>query len=261
MPPLVAAAFKHSLAYRFNIFFYAVGTLLQIVLMASIWSALDSQGALQATGGRAQWITYSVVAFSLSSLFSMFATTGWLTERIKKGDIAMELVRPVGIQSHLFQRYLGSGLFRLIFAVGPFLVIGALVYGLIFPPDPAALALFLLSAFLGYCLNFSIWFLFSLLTFYSLDNSGLFLLFLALVNLFSGLYVPLWAYPPGLREVAEWLPFASVYAVPMDFWLHKPTWEMISRGLLGQAVWLLLLGGGGYLAWRGIQKHVEIQGG
>lgn len=258
---LAEASYKFSTAYRMNILFFALGSLLQIVLMASVWTALDLSGALSSTGGRGTWITYSVVAFSLNSLFSMFAVMGFLTDKIRKGDIALELVRPVNFQLHLFLRYVGSSLFRLIFVCVPFVLVGAVFMGVFLPSDPAAWGTFILSALLGYVIHFEIWFLFGMLTFYSLDNSGIFLLFLSLLNLFSGLYIPLWAYPSGLRELTMALPFHGVYATPLEAWLRGPSPDFFWNGMLPQILWALALWAAGWLMWRSIQKRVEIQGG
>lgn len=258
---VVKGAWKLSLAYRFNILFYTLGTLLQIVLMTTLWTVLDSQGALADRGGYSRHITYTLVAFSLNVLYSMFAVNGFLAEKIRKGDLAVELLRPLDFQLHLLLRYLGSTLFRLAFVSLPFLLVGAWLLPLQAPADPPAAGAFLLSVLMGWLLQFLIWYFFGLLSLYSLDNGGVFLLFISLSSLFSGLFVPLWLYPPFLKDLAEILPFRGLYAIPLELYLSPFEAGKAGSALAFQAAWTFGLLGLSRWAWAGIQRRLIVQGG
>jgi len=251
-------SFKNTLTYRFNMIFYTIGTIMQLLLMLAVWSALDSQGSLTDELSFSKMVTYSVLAFSLNIAFSVFYIYGYLTDIIRKGDLAMELVRPIDFLVNLLFRYLGFTFFRAGFLAIPFSIISAFVLGIQLPTTPALVAYFALSVVLAYLIHYLIFLLFAFLTFISLDNSGIFLTFLSISSLFSGLYVPFWLFPTWLRNVAEFLPFKAVYFTPISVYMGSldPL-----EALAFQGTWLVILVFATILFWRFMMRRVVVQGG
>lgn len=251
-------SFRNTLTYRSNLIFYTLGTVLQLLLMLAVWGALDAQGAL--TGGLSfrRMATYSSLAFSLNIAFSVFYIYGYLTDLIRKGDLAMELVRPLDFLPNLLFRYFGFTFFRLFFLAVPFFLLCTIVLDIELPRDGGQMLGFLASVGLGYLINYFIFFLFALLTFISLDNSGILMTFMSISSLFSGLYLPFWIFPDWLRGAAEILPFKGIYFVPLSLYLGTlPVWE----GLVFQGAWLAGLVGLSLLFWRMMVKRLVVQGG
>lgn len=253
-----AMSFRNTLAFRSNILFYAVGTILQLLLMLAVWGALDSQGALGGDLSFSKMATYSSLAFALNMGFSVFYIYGYLTELIRKGDLAMELVRPLHFMGNLLFRYFGFSVFRIGLLALPFGLLCWVILGIQLPADlPTALA-FLLSAVLAYLVNYFVFFLFALLTFISLDNSGILMTFMSISSLFTGLYLPFWIFPDWLRPWAEALPFKAIYFAPISLWMGTEA----PAGILGfQALWLGILVVASWGFWRLMVKRIVVQGG
>jgi len=251
-------SFKNTLAYRSNLIFYTLGTLLQLLLMLAVWSALDKQGALGPDLNFKKLSTYSALGFSLNIGFSVFYIYGYLTELIRKGDLAMELVRPVEFMKNLLFRYFGFSVFRIGFLALPFWLLCNVVLGLQVPPDvPTALA-FVLSIALAYLVNYFVFFLFALLTFISLDNSGIMMTFMSISTLFTGLYLPFWIFPDWLRGVAEILPFKAIYFTPISLYMGTMP---VGEALAFQGAWLLALVLLSQGLWKLMMRRIVVQGG
>lgn len=251
-------SFRNTLVYRFNFVFYTIGTLLQLLLMLAVWMALDTQGALTGNLSFKTMASYSVLAFSLNIAFSVFYIYGYLTDLIRKGDLAMELVRPLPFMANLLFRFFGFTLFRAGFMAIPFSILFGVLLGIQLPPDFAAGFFFALSVLMAYLINYFIFFLFALLTFVSLDNSGIMLMFMSVSSLFSGLYLPFWIFPDWLRNVAEILPFKGVYFTPISLYMGTtPPVDALSF----QALWmgaLILVSWG---CWKLMVRRIVVQGG
>jgi ABC-2 type transport system permease protein len=258
---ILSTSFKEALAYRFNLFLYSFGTLFQILVMVAIWTALQSQGQIGEGYSYRELVSFSILNFALTFLFSTFSSFFFLTDKIRKGDVILELLRPVGFLRHLFFRNIGGSLFRLLFVFIPLLLIAYFGFGML---GPSSLPNFLAAvgaSVLGYGINFLIWFLFGLLTFYSLDNMGTLLLFMATIQFLSARVVPLQYYPEFLQSLLNFLPFKSIYYEPTALYLGKIALDKLPEVFLFQGIWLLGLLALAGLCWMGISRRLVIQGG
>lgn len=205
------------------------------------------------------------VTFTFLTQGLIMATGGWnlgeLPERIRTGDIVLDLHRPVDLQGWWLAADLGRSAFHLL-ARGMLPVIaGALLFGLRWPSGPGALAL-PVSVGLAILVAFGLRFLLCMVCFWLLDERGLNAVN-AVVNLFlNGLMLPLVLFPAWLRGVALHLPWAMTMQVPADVWLgqHDGLGPM-SRTLGLQALWAVaLLAAGRVLMQRALGK-VVVHGG
>ena len=258
---LIITTFKNSMVYRVNLLFYSLGTIFEILMMSALWKALYGEGLMINDLGLKDMITYSCIAFTLNILFSPWLVYDLIVEKIRKGDIALELLRPINFQIFVLTRYIGDAMFRFLFIYIPFLLFSKLLLDFYIPKDLSILVFFVLSSILGFLLNFSIWYIFCLVTFYTLDNEGILLTFLSTLNLFSGLVIPFWLFPQWLKNLAEVLPFKGIYYIPLTIYLQKATGAGILRELTFQICWLICLFIFGQLIWRLVMRKVVVQGG
>ncbi len=192
----------------------------------------------------ADTITYTWLTQSL--IMAVFIW-GWveLAERIRTGDIATDLQRPLDLQLYGLAFDLGRALYHLLYrGVVPF-CIGALAFDLRFPEDPLLWIAFGVSVALAVCVSFAFRFLYNLVAFWLLDYRGPVILAVVTVLFFSGFLVPLAFFPEWLRDVAYVLPFAAMIQMPVDIFLEKYGALEVVGILAVQATWavaLLLLG-------------------
>jgi len=187
--------------------------------------------------------------------------TDELIERIRSGDVAIDLYRPADLQLWWLAADLGRAAFHLLGrGIVPMLV-GGLVFDLVLPADPLVWLAFLLSVTLGVVVSFAIRYLVVLTAFWLLDGAGVSQVAGLAGIFFSGMLLPLTLFPGGLGELARALPWSSLLQIPADVFLGKHT----GWGLLGaygfQAGWAVLLLGAGRALQSVATRKVVVQGG
>lgn len=187
--------------------------------------------------------------------------TDELIERIRSGDVAIDLYRPADLQLWWLAADLGRAAFHLLGrGIVPMLV-GGLVFDLVLPADPLVWLAFLLSVTLGVVVSFAIRYLVVLTAFWLLDGAGVSQVTGLAGIFFSGMLLPLPLFPGRLGELARALPWSSLLQIPADVFLGKHTgWELL--GAYGfQAGWALLLLGAGRALQSVATRKVVVQGG
>ncbi len=188
-------------------------------------------------------------------------TTDDLAERIRTGDVAIDLYRPVGIMGWYLAGDLGRAAYHLLTrGVGP-TVLGYLLFDIRLPGGPIAAVGFLLSLVLAVVTSFAIRWLVACSAFWLLDQSGLRMMAGALALFFSGMALPLVIFPEPWRSIALALPWASYLQTPADIWLGKREGLDLLAALALQGVWIVVLLGIGQVVLSAATRKVVVQGG
>ncbi|MEU0844935.1 ABC-2 family transporter protein [Streptomyces sp. NPDC005962] len=184
-----------------------------------------------------------------------------LQERIRSGDIAVDLYRPADLQLWWLASDLGRAAFQLLGrGIAP-LVCGALVFELTLPGSPLTWLWFLLSVLLAVCVGFAVRYLVALAAFWLLDGSGLSLISGLLCTFFSGMVLPLNVFPGQLGEIARVLPWAAMLQVPADVFLGRHRGAGVLGALAFQAGWAVVLFAAGRALQSVATRKVVVQGG
>ncbi|MEW1865921.1 MULTISPECIES: ABC-2 family transporter protein [unclassified Streptomyces] len=184
-----------------------------------------------------------------------------LMERIRSGDIAVDLYRPADLQGWWLAQDLGRMAFQLLGRGVLPVLCGALVFDVALPSTPVTWLLFAVSVGLGGLVSFALRFLVGLSAFWLLDGSGVSQATMLTGLFFSGMLLPLTVFPGALGELARALPWASMLQVPADVLLgrHQGTGAVLA--LCGQAGWAVALLGAGRLLQTAAARRVVVQGG
>ncbi|WP_254812480.1 ABC transporter permease [Streptomyces cavourensis] len=184
-----------------------------------------------------------------------------LMERIRTGDIAVDLYRPADLQLWWLAGDVGRAAFQLMGrGVVPMLV-GALAFDLALPGSPWIWPAFLLSVLLGIVVSFAVRFLVALSAFWLLDGAGAAQMSWLLGLFFSGMLLPLPLFPGLLGEVARILPWSSLLQIPADVFLGKYSgWELLEAYAF-QGAWAVALLLAGRLLQGVATRRVVVQGG
>ncbi|MGH8906322.1 MAG: ABC transporter permease [Egibacteraceae bacterium] len=199
----------------------------------------------------------------LQALIAAVAIWGWreLAERIRGGDIAIDLARPLDPQLAGLASDLGRAVHQVVFRGLPPLLIGAALFDLALPDGPLAVIAFLLSVALAVCVSYAFRFLANLAAFWLVDARGVLLLSTIVVTLFSGFVVPVGFFPDWLAAVAYATPFPAMAQIPIDVFVGAVSGAGVAGALAAQAAWLVaLLGAGRALFAAGVRRLV-VQGG
>ncbi|WP_406211617.1 ABC transporter permease [Streptomyces decoyicus] len=184
-----------------------------------------------------------------------------LQERIRTGDIAVDLYRPADLQLWWLAADLGRAGLQLIGRGVVPMAVGALAFPLALPGDPLTWGCFLLSVLFGVLVSFALRYLVALASFWLLDGAGLALISGLACMFFSGMVLPLRVFPGALGEVAQVLPWAAVLQVPADVLVGARSGGALWRGLVFQAAWGVALLALGRLVQAAATRKVVVHGG
>ncbi|MEV4440108.1 ABC-2 family transporter protein [Streptomyces sp. NPDC049577] len=184
-----------------------------------------------------------------------------LQDRIRSGDIAIDLYRPADLQLWWLAGDLGRSVFQLLGRGVVPLGVGALVFELALPADPLRWLVFLLSVLLGLVVSFALRYLVALCAFWLLDGSGINLISGLLCTFLSGVMLPLNVFPGAFGEVTRALPWAAILQVPVDVLLGTHRGAGTAGALAFQAGWAVLLLAAGRALQAAATGKVVVHGG
>ncbi|MCQ4042457.1 ABC transporter permease [Streptantibioticus rubrisoli] len=184
-----------------------------------------------------------------------------LVERIRSGDVAIDLYRPANLQLWWLATDLGRAAFHLVGRGLLPMAAASLVFRLAWPTGAAVWGCFLVSVALGVVVSFAIRYLLALTTFWLLDGAGVLLMAALLATFFSGMVLPLTVFPGWLGTLARALPWSAQLQVPADVFLGRHHGSGVLWALAFQAGWAVALLGVGQLVQSVATRKVVVQGG
>lgn len=210
----------------------------------------------------AEALTYVWLGQGLLSVVASFGPS-WseLAQRVRSGEIAVDLYRPLDLQAAGLAQDFGRAAYQLLFRALPPFLLGALVFDLTAPTDPLRWLAFALSLVLAVVVSFAIRFIFNLLAFWLLDYRGPYVIAIAVNVVLSGLAVPLVFFPGELADVLRTLPFAATLQTPIDVYLGEELGGSTLGALALQVVWAALLLGFGRVVLGAATRKLVVQGG
>jgi ABC-2 type transport system permease protein len=231
------------------------------LLKANIYVAAVASAGSQIGGYDARAsITYAWLTQALIAPVHLF---GWneLALRVRTGDIAIDLARPVDLQLSWLAADLGRAAYVLLPRGLPPLLVAAALTGLALPAAVLPYLLGLVAVLLAVSLSFCCRFALNLCAFWLVEIRGPLLLYLTASGFLSGLMLPVPWFPGWLHRVALLTPFPSFLQYPVDLLTGRATGWAAAGQLAQQAGWLVaaaLLGR--WMLARATRKLV-VQGG
>ncbi len=173
----------------------------------------------------------------------------------------MDLIKPVRPQFMYIAQALGESLFRLALLSTPTALALLIVYPIQKPASTGHFIGFfasvLMSFFIVAAINFSVGtFAIRLKSILGLLRAKYFVL-----ELFSGLLIPISFFPQAFQDVFRFLPFQYISYVPVLIYLGKISGLEILKSLAIQIIWFLALLAIGSALWQWSSKKITIQGG
>ncbi|MFJ6298481.1 ABC transporter permease [Streptomyces griseoviridis] len=257
---VAAGGFRRYATYRVataaGVFTNTVFGLILVYTYIALWDEKPHLGGYD----RTQAITYVWVGQALLSTLAIGGSRveAELMERIRTGDIAVDLYRPADLQLWWLASDLGRAGFELIGrGVLPFLF-GALVFPMALPGAWTTWAGFLVAVVLGMVVSFAIRYLVALSTFWLLDGTGVSQITLLAGMFASGMTLPLNVFPGPLGDVVRVLPWSSLLQRPADVLLGEAgLWSTFAF----QGAWAVALLALARLVQSAATRRVVVQGG
>jgi len=252
--------FVNILAFRLRYFTGIITYFLNVTVYYFIWTAVFRSSSSLAGYTLAQMIAYVSVGWIIRSFYWNTIDQEMAYEVIE-GKIAMDFIKPVSIQWMWISRAMGESAFRLGLLTLPTAVILALVFPIQGPASRENFLLFIAavagSFFLMAAINFMIGTC-------AIPLKSILALIRAkywLIELLSGLLIPIAFFPQKLQRVMAWLPFEHIANTPLQIYLGKLDRAHAWRALGTQWLWVVALLILAHVWWDRASRKITIHGG
>ena len=261
-PGLVAcvmASLRRTYAYRARFLLWLVRTMAQLYLLRMVWTALYA-GRESVDGIPASMMIVYLTVAMLQEFLIQPVIVHEIDQRIMRGTVASDIVRPIGFMQQMLAYDAGGVLGRapvLLVAVP----VAAMVGSLRLPPTPGTEIGYALSLLLAYAISVLIWMLVGMGGFWMTSTHGLRFLLGTVQGFLAGALVPLWFLPDWLRTVLELLPFQGMAFLPASIYVGERAGRDILGALAVQLFWVVALAGLATVVWRRARWKLVVQGG
>lgn len=187
-----------------------------------------------------------------------------LREKIRTGNIAYDLCRPVQMYGYYYARIAAQKLLGSLMRAAPMLIFALLLpegWGLAAPSSlPALLAAMagLMLGLLCVCALENVTMAFTMRT---LDPRGVQAMLNLLMTLLAGNILPLTLFPDAWQKAITLLPYAQILDAPIRLYTGERTLTDVPGLLALQAGWVVVIVAFGLWLWQKNQKRLIVQGG
>ena len=252
--------FVNILAFRLRYFTGIITYFLNVTVYYFIWSAVYSSGHPIAGYNLAQMITYVSVGWMIRSFYWNTIDQEMAYEVIE-GKIAMDLIKPVSVQWMWISRAIGESAFRLGLLTLPTAVVVSLVFHVQAPASRENFALFLVGVLGSFFLMGAINFMIGTCAIPLKSILALIRAKYWLIELLSGLLIPMTFFPPRIQTILAWLPFEHIAYTPLQIYLGKLDRAHALRALGTEWFWVVALLVLAHLWWERSVRNITIHGG
>jgi ABC-2 type transport system permease protein len=252
--------FVNILAFRLRYFTGIITYSLNVTVYYFIWSAVFRSASSFAGYNLPQMITYVSMGWIIRSFYWNTIDQEMAYEVIE-GKIAMDLIKPVSVQWMWISRAMGESAFRLGLLTLPTAVVVALVFPLQRPASRENFLFFLAAVLGSFFLMAAINFMIGTC---AIPLKSILALIRAkqwLIELLSGLLLPMTFFPQKIQQILAWLPFEHIAYTPLQIYLGKLDRAHALRALATEWFWVFVLIILAHLWWSRTLRTITIQGG
>lgn len=251
--------YRTATVYRGSYLLTFATLLLQIYLMKTVWTGLYAQE--EEVGGVTlnTMIAYTTLAAVQYRLLNPMPAS-LIPQRVREGKVAIDLLRPVGFPAQMLAAQLGRSVAALP-AVAIALPFALLVGGAQAPSSAWSLLGYATALLQGMLVNQLLFLIVALVAFWTLETTGIDMIYRFAAQFLSGALVPLWFMPGPVKSVAEVLPFQATSYTPVAIYLDEVQGGAIAGALGVQLMWIVVLSGIAALVWSRAKRRVVLQGG
>lgn len=235
-------------------------TVFGILLTSVVAAVVRSRGGAPIDGlDRDGLVTQIWLGQGLIGVVNIFFRTPDLTERIRTGDVVVDLYRPVDLQAWWGAVDVGRAAYEVLVRFIPPVAVGVLLFDARLPAL-VDLPAVVVAMILALAVSFGLRFLASASGFWVLDARGVERVLLTVWLFGSGMTIPLPLLPDQLESAVRLLPFAATIQGVSDVWTGT-TSPSLPVALAGQAAWAVALLAAGRVVLTRATRKVVVQGG
>jgi ABC-2 type transport system permease protein len=259
--------FVNILAFRLRYYAGILTYLFNVTIYYFIWRAVygpavsaGHTGATIAGYSLPQMLTYVAVGWIIRSFYWNTIDQEMAYEVIE-GKIAMDFIKPVSIQWMWIARAAGESAFRLILLTAPTAVLVALIFPLRPPASAAQFGLFVIAVLASFLLMAAINFMIGTCAIPLKSILSLIRAKFWLVELLSGLLIPIAFFPQWAQRIFAYLPFEHIASTPLQIYLGMVSGRAAWRAIGISLAWVVALLALGHVWWLRASRRITIHGG
>ncbi|MBT5902617.1 MAG: hypothetical protein HOH58_10985 [Opitutaceae bacterium] len=267
---LLIAKYRHvfsvglqsNIVYRWNFAMRAAFSLIHLAFVFILWRAAY-QGETTIGGfSLHQTLTYFITLLVLQFFIGAFNEDYEISEEIRSGLINQFLTKPINYFVYRFTIFVSARLVSGLLALIPLILALPLIGEyLTFPPETWRLVLGLPAALMSALIQFTIAYIFGMLTFWFLEIQSFVILSMTIETLLGGQIFPLDLLPATIFRMSQFLPYYYQMYFPAAIFTGRIDYASAVQGLGIQAFWVLaLLGIANFLWRRGLKEHTAVGG-
>ena len=256
----IRVGFVNTLAYRLRYYTGIVTYFIYVTVYYFIWKAIYAHSTQIGGFDFSHILTYIAVGWIIRSFYFNNVDQD-MANQVIEGKLAMDLIKPVNIQFMYVAQAFGECLFRAGMLSLPSAVVLMLIYPLRRPASLHHFLAFLVSVLFSFFLVAAINFAVGTLAVRLKSILGLLRAKYFLLELFSGLLLPISYFPEVIQKVFKFLPFEYISYVPVMLYLGNIKGKAIASSLALQLFWVIVLFVIGDAMWRWSSRKITIQGG
>lgn len=253
---IINITFQRGLTYRFTVFSYRVGEILENLVLILMWLSIFKGQTLIQGYTINEMITYVIIGSLISLL-----VRNWLSEvvssDIKEGRLSMQILKPMSYAKYVFSREIGRvGLPFIMSVASQLIFLSFFLNKLIFNSSLMYLGVIVIMIILAFITELLLSYLVGLIAFWTVEVDGINHTFYRVKRFFSGGYFPLSLLPVVYVKISYLLPFAYSFFVPTQLYLKKIDLLAGIKGLGVQIIWIVILYIIIKIVWnRGLKKY------
>jgi len=253
-------AVQEQFQYRTANYFFMFGMVAEPVIYLVVWTTIaDQQGGSVQGFTAGYFAAYYIVWTLVRNMNIVFGAPYW-EQRIREGDLAGALVRPLHPLHYDIAYFAGWKV--VVIALWIPLAIGlALVFDPTLDPRPLEIAVFAVAIWGAYLLRTMFQSTLGMLCFWTTRGAAIFDLWMTLELLLSGRLVPLPLMPDWVQTISWFLPFQWAFYFPIESLVGDLSDAELARGLAFQLLWILIGLSLFKVAWRSAIRHFSAVGG
>ena len=256
----VRVGFVNTLAYRLRYYTGVATYFIYVSIYYFIWKAIYAQPGEIEGFDFGHMLTYIAVGWIIRS-FYFNNIDQEIAIAVSEGKLAMDLIKPVRPQFMYIAQALGESLFRMALLSTPTALLLLIVFPIQKPASLAHFTGFFASVFMSFFIVAGINFCVGTFAIRLKSILGLLRAKYFLLELFSGLLIPISFFPQAFQDVFVFLPFQYISYVPVLIYLGKISGLGILKSLAIQIFWFAALIFIGDALWQWSSKKITIQGG
>lgn len=249
-----------QIQYRVANYFYMIGMIAEPVIYLVVWSTIAEQQGGEVGGYTAgAFAAYYIVWTLVRNMNIVFTPFGW-EGRIRQGNLAMELMRPMH-PIHNDIAYFAGWKFVVILLWLPLAALLTWVFKPALDFTWLEVLVFFLAIWGAYLIRTMLLSLLGMITFWTTRVSAVFELYFGLELILSGRLVPLTLMPGWVQTLSNYLPFKWTFFFPIETLVGSMSTQELWTGVGMQILWITIGASILSLVWRAAIKQFSAVGG